>query len=97
MAKSALCLLVISLLLTGCTGTQTAPQNPFTGPITTACDGLTGVLKQTARSLCKEKDSLLKGRNPPWELTITFPNKPLCRVLFPLFLLSENVTQKYAL
>ena len=58
MAKSALCLLVISLLLKGCTGTETAPQNPFTGPITTACDGLTGVLKQTARSLCKQKDSL---------------------------------------
>ena len=58
MAKSVLCLLVISLMMTGCTGTQTAPQNPFAAPITTACDGLTGVLKQTARSLCKQKDSL---------------------------------------
>ena len=59
MAKSALCcLLVISLLLKGCTGTETAPQNPFSGPINKACEGLTGVMQQTARTLCKQKDSL---------------------------------------
>ena len=60
MAKSALCyLLVISLLLQSCTGeVQSAPQNPFSGPINKACDGLTGVMQQTARSLCKQKDSL---------------------------------------
>ena len=58
MAKGALCLLVISLLLHSITGPETAPQNPFSGPINKACEGLTGVMQQTARTLCKQKDSL---------------------------------------
>ena len=55
---SALWLLVLSLLLHGITGPETPPQNPFTGPINSACEKLTGVMQKTAKTLCRQKDSL---------------------------------------
>ena len=56
--RGALWLLVLSLLLHGITGPETPPQNPFTGPINSACEKLTGVMQKTAKTLCRQKDSL---------------------------------------
>ena len=58
-SRGALCWLVLTLCLLGhSTSTETPPKSAFSAPISRACQRLSGVVQETARTICNQKDSL---------------------------------------